>query len=93
VYFRYELCIICALKSLQLFGLHYYGIVDGHDLRWSTTMLEYCKSLDINDFLHGFCPYVVNRLHIKRHPMQSSEQSDPSFSVPSARTFVEFDIF
>jgi hypothetical protein len=56
-------------------------------------MLEHCKSLDMNDFLHDFCPYVVNRPSIKSHPRTTSQQSDPSSGAPPAQTFVEFDIF
>jgi hypothetical protein len=56
-------------------------------------MLEHCKSLDMNDFLHDFCSYVVNRPRIERHPRTSYQQSDPSSSAPPARRFVEFDIF
>jgi hypothetical protein len=56
-------------------------------------MLEHCKSLDMNDFLHDFCSYVVNRLYIKRRPVHSSQQSDPSFGAQPARMFDEFDIF
>jgi hypothetical protein len=81
------------MHSPQLFGLHYYGIVDGCDLRWYTKMLEHCKSLDMNDFLHDFYPYVVNRPRIESRARTTSQQSDPSSSTPPARTFVEFDIF
>jgi deoxyxylulose-5-phosphate synthase len=38
---------------MQLFGLHYCGIVDAYDLEWFFVMLEECKSLDINNFLHN----------------------------------------
>jgi hypothetical protein len=56
-------------------------------------MLEHCKSLDMNDFLHDFCLYVVNRPHIERRPLHSSQQFDPSSGAPPAQTFVEFNIF
>jgi hypothetical protein len=56
-------------------------------------MLEHYKLLDMNDFLHDFCPYVVNRPRIERCPRTSYQQSDPSSSAPPARTFIEFDIF
>jgi hypothetical protein len=56
-------------------------------------MLEHYKLLDMSDFLHDFCPYVVNRPCIKRCPRTSSQQFDPSSGAPPARTFVEFDIF
>jgi hypothetical protein len=48
---------------MQLFGLHYCGIMDTHDLEWFSAMLEECKSLDINDLLHNVIPYVVSRPH------------------------------
>jgi hypothetical protein len=73
--------------------VHYYGSVDEHDLRWYSKMLEHCKSLDMNDFLQDFCLYVVNRPHIERYSLPSSQQSDPSFGALPAQTFVEFDIF
>jgi hypothetical protein len=47
-------------------------------------MLEHCKLLDMNDFLHDFCMYVVNRLHIERGPLASSQQFDPSSGAPPA---------
>jgi hypothetical protein len=56
-------------------------------------MLEHCKSLDMNDFLHDFCPYIVNRPRIERCLVHSSQQSDPSSGAPPVRTFVEFNIF
>ena len=56
-------------------------------------MLEHCKSLDMNDFLHNFCLYVVNRPRIKSCPWTTSQQFDPSSGALPARTFVEFDIF
>jgi hypothetical protein len=46
---------------VQLFGLNYRGIIDPTDLEWYTAILEECKSLDINDFLHDVSPYVVTR--------------------------------
>jgi hypothetical protein len=56
-------------------------------------MLEHCKSLDMNDFLHDFCPYVVNRPRLESRPRTSFQQYDPSSSAPPTRTFVDFDIF
>ena len=73
--------------------LVYYGIVNGCDLQWYTDMLENWKLLDINDFLHNFCPYVVNQPCIKNSPQTTSQLSNPSSSAPPARTFIEFDIF
>jgi hypothetical protein len=46
---------------MQLFGLNYRGIIDPTDLKWYTAILEECKSLDINDFLHDVSTYVVTR--------------------------------
>jgi hypothetical protein len=56
-------------------------------------MLKHCKPLDMNNFLHNFCPYVVNRPRIESSPRTTSQQSDPSSGASPARTFVEFDIF
>jgi hypothetical protein len=56
-------------------------------------MLEHCKSLDMNDFLHDFCPYVVNQPHIESRPRTTSQKSDPSSGAPPAQTLIEFDIF
>ena len=78
---------------MQLFGLHYYGIIDERDRKWYTEMLEHCKSLDMNNFLHNLCLYVVNRPHIESRSRNTSQRSDPSSGAPPARTFVEFDIF
>jgi hypothetical protein len=46
---------------MQLFGLHYQGIVDAPDLEWYTAILEECKSFNINDFLYNVSPYMVTR--------------------------------
>jgi hypothetical protein len=46
---------------VQLFGLNYRGIIDLTDVEWYTVILEECKLLNINDFLHNVSPYVVNR--------------------------------
>jgi hypothetical protein len=46
---------------MQLFGLYYLGIMDPLDLEWYTTILNECKSLDINDFLHDVSSYVVTQ--------------------------------
>jgi hypothetical protein len=56
-------------------------------------MLEHYKSLDMNDFLHDCCPYIVNRPRIESRAQTTSQQSDPSSGAPPARTFIEFDIF
>jgi hypothetical protein len=56
-------------------------------------MLEYCKSLDMNDFLHDCYPYIVNRPRIESRARTTSQLSDPSSGALPARTFVEFDIF
>ena len=56
-------------------------------------MLKNCKSLDMNDFLHNFYLYVINRPHIESRPWTTSQQSDLSFGTLPEQTFVEFDIF
>jgi hypothetical protein len=45
---------------MQIFGLHYHGIMDARDLQWFLWILEHCKSIDMNDFLHNVSPYVVS---------------------------------
>jgi hypothetical protein len=45
---------------MQLFGLHYYSIVDAHGLDWYSTMLDHYKLLNMNDFLLDVSRYVVN---------------------------------
>jgi hypothetical protein len=78
---------------VQLFGLNYRGIIDPTDLEWYTAILEECKSLDINDFLHNVGPYVVNRTLPPQHAATSnlSNSSRPA-AVPRHR-LVETDIF
>jgi hypothetical protein len=78
---------------VQLFGLNYRGIIDPTDLEWYTVILEECKLLDINDFLHNVSPYVVNRL-LPPQRAASSNVSDSSrpVAVPCHR-LVETDIF
>lgn len=78
---------------MQLFGLHYFGIVGQGDLQSYEDMLETCKSLDMNDFLHDQCPYVVPRPPIERRLPSTSQQPGPSGVRPPVRTFVEYDIF
>jgi hypothetical protein len=36
--------------------------MDPMDLEWYTAILDECKLLNINDFLHNVSPYVVNRM-------------------------------
>jgi hypothetical protein len=56
-------------------------------------MLEHWKSLDMNDFLHDFCPYVANRPCIEKRLVQPSKQGDLSSDALPARTFIDFNIF
>jgi hypothetical protein len=78
---------------MQLFGLHYWGIMDPLDLEWYTAILNECKSLNINDFLHNVSPYVVTRpLPPQRaEPTKISNLSHPT-AVPRHR-IVESKIF
>jgi hypothetical protein len=46
---------------MQVFGMHYRGIVDTRDADWYDTVLKECLSLDVNDFLHDVSSYVTNR--------------------------------
>jgi hypothetical protein len=78
---------------VQLFGLNYRGIIDPTDLEWYTAILEECKSLDINDFLHNVGPYVVNRtLPPQRAASSNVSDSSRPVAVPRRR-LVETDIF
>jgi hypothetical protein len=78
---------------VQLFGLNYQDIKDPIDLEWYTTILEECKSLDINDFLHNVSLYVVNRT---LPPQRAATSNLSDLSHPAAvprRRLVETDIF
>jgi hypothetical protein len=91
------LSLICSLRfpcaAMQLFGLNYRGIIDPMDLEWYTAILEECKSLDINDFLHNVSPYVVNRtLPPQRAASSNVSDSSRPAAVPRRR-LVETDIF
>jgi hypothetical protein len=78
---------------MQLFGLHYWGIMDPLDLEWYTTILNECKSLDINDFLHDVSPYVVTR-PLPSHRAKSTNISNSArpAAVPRRR-IIESEIF
>jgi hypothetical protein len=78
---------------VQLFGLNYRGIIDPTDLEWYTTILEECKYLDINEFLHNVSPYVVNRtLPPQRTATSNLSDSSCPAAVPHRR-LVETNIF
>jgi hypothetical protein len=78
---------------VQLFGLNYRGIIDPTDLEWYTAILEECKSLNINDFLHDVNPYVVTRtLPLQRAASSNVSDSNCPAAVPRRR-LVEMDIF
>ena len=64
---------------MQLFGLNYQGIMDPTDLEWYTVILEECKLLNINNFLHDVSLYVVNHTL----PLQSAASSNVSNSSHS----------
>ena len=78
---------------MQLFGLNYFGVVGHGDLKSYEDMLEICKSLDMNDFFHDQCPYVVPRPPIAGRRPSTSEQPGPSSVAQPIRTFTEYDIF
>jgi hypothetical protein len=78
---------------VQLFGLNYWGIIDPTDLEWYTAILEECKSLNINDFLHNVRPYVVNRtLPPQRAATSNLSDSSRPAAMPRRR-LVETNIF
>jgi hypothetical protein len=78
---------------MQLFGLHYRGIMDAPDLKWFTAILDEYKLLDIKDFLHDVSPYGVTQpLPPQRAaPTNVSQSARPSIVPP--RCIVESDIF
>jgi hypothetical protein len=67
--------------------------MDPLDLEWYTAILNECKSLDINDFLHDISPYVVTQ----PLPLQRAEPTNISNStrlvVVPRRRIVESEIF
>jgi hypothetical protein len=74
---------------MQLFGLHYHSIVDACDLQWFSWMLEHCKLLDMNDFLHNESPYVVSQVRPQYcAPSTVALQYAPSSGAPHVH-FVE----
>ena len=63
------------------------------DMEWYTSILEECKLLDINDFLHDVSPYVVNHT---LPPQRAASSNVCDLSRPAAvprRRLVEMDIF
>jgi hypothetical protein len=78
---------------MQLFGLYYRGIMDPLDLEWYTTILNKCKSLDINDFLHDVSPYVVTRTLPPQRAASSNVSDSNRPAVVPRRRLVETDIF
>ena len=67
--------------------------MDPTDLEWYITILDECKLLDINDFLHDVSLYVVNRPLPPQH-ITSSNVSDSSHpTVVPRRCLVEMDTF
>jgi hypothetical protein len=73
--------------------LNYWDIIDPTDLEWYNAILEECKSLDINDFLHNVNPYVVTRtLPPQRAVLSNISDSNRPAAVPRRR-LVETDIF
>jgi hypothetical protein len=67
--------------------------MDPPDLKWYTMILNKCKSLDINDFLHDVNPYVVARpLPPQRTAPTNVSQATRPVVVP-CYCIVESDIF
>jgi hypothetical protein len=85
---------------MQVFGMHYHGIVDNRDVDWYDAVLKQCSTLDVNDFLHDINDflhdvslYVTNRpLPPFRAAATSGSQGAPSTSAPPVR-LVETEIF
>ena len=63
------------------------------DLEWYTVILEECKLLNINNFLHDVSPYVVNcPLPLQRATSSTVFDSSHPATV-SRRRLVETEIF
>jgi hypothetical protein len=78
---------------MQVFGMHYRGIVDSRDFEWYDEVLKACLSLDVNDFLHDVSPYVTNQLlPLYRAAATASGQGTSFTSAPPVR-LVETEIF
>jgi hypothetical protein len=78
---------------MQVFGMHYRGIVDSRDSEWYDAVLKECLSLDVSDFLHDVSPYVTNRpLPPYRVAAIATGQDAPSTSAPPVR-FIKSEIF
>jgi hypothetical protein len=73
--------------------LNYRGIIDPTDLEWYTAILEECKSLDINDFLHDVSPYVVTRTLPPQQAVSSNVSDSNRPAAVPRRRLVETDIF
>jgi hypothetical protein len=78
---------------MQVFGMHYRGIVDIRDADWYNTVLKECSLLDVNDFLHEVSPYVTNQpVPPYRAAAIVGGQGAPSTSAPPVQ-LVETEIF
>jgi hypothetical protein len=77
----YSLRFPCATLWVELSGYH-----GPTDLEWYTAILDECKSLDINDFLHNVSLYVVNRTLPPQDaaPSNVSDSSRPA-AIPRHR--------
>jgi hypothetical protein len=78
---------------MQLFGMHYRGIVDAPNLEWYTAILDEYKLLDINDFLHNGSPYVVTQPLLPKHAAPSNVSQSARHSAMPPRCILELDIF
>ena len=67
--------------------------MDPTNQEWYTTILEECKSLDINNFLYDVNPYVVNRPLSLQHAASSSVSDLNRPIVVPCRRLVKMDIF
>jgi hypothetical protein len=77
---------------MQVFGMHYRGIVDICDIDWYDTVLKEYSSLDVNDFLHDVSLYVTNQPLPLYHAVAiAGGQGAPSTSAPPVR-LVETEI-
>ena len=45
---------------MQMYGLHFYGIAEKHDIEKHREMEKFGALCDMNDFLHDNSPYLVN---------------------------------
>jgi hypothetical protein len=67
--------------------------MDPTDLEWYTMILNECKLLDINEFLHNVSSYVVNCTLLPQHAVLSNVSDSSHPAVAPRCRLVETEIF